>query len=78
MFFKKMTPSEIKSTQKAGKLAFGFYLVALLAHSIYEFAISFELSASFWILISGLIVFFVSDFIFNQKSGDRHDQTTRD
>lgn len=66
MFFKKMTNEERKSTEKAIKIGFGFYMIALLASSIYSFITSSGFNISFMILMTGLVVFFVSDFILNK------------
>ncbi|MBC9710092.1 MAG: hypothetical protein H9W80_12840 [Enterococcus sp.] len=68
MFFRKMNPSEVKSSEKAWKVALGFYLLALLAHALYAFFVSFEFNSSFVILMGGFFVFSVSEFFFNKRA----------
>ena len=72
MFFEKMAPSKIKSTEKAMKVSHIFYVVALLVHSLFFISTSFEFNASFWILMSGFLINSVSEFIF-RKQAERSD-----
>lgn len=66
LFFKKMTKKERENTEKAVKVGFVFYMLALSVSSIYSFLSESGFNISFMILIIGLIVFFISDFIFNK------------
>lgn len=67
-FFKKMNEKQKVNTKKAAEIACVFYMLSLLIHSTYKFITTGELlSSSFYILISGLLVFFCSDIIFNKK-----------
>ncbi len=61
-----MTNEERKSTEKAIKIGFVFYMIALSASSIYSFFTNPGFNISFMILMTGLVVFFVSDFILNK------------
>ncbi|MCY7792356.1 hypothetical protein [Bacillus haynesii] len=69
LFFRKMTEEEKKSTEKATKVGFVFYMIALSVSSAYSFFIESGFNISFLILMVGLIVFFTSDFIFNKITG---------
>lgn len=73
MVFEKMAPSKIKSTEKAVKVSHIFYILALLIHSLFFMFTSFELNASFWILISGFLIQSVSEFIFRKRAGGSDD-----
>lgn len=57
MFFRKMTEKEKKSTEKATKVGFVFYMIALSVSSAYSFFIESGFNISFLILMVGLIVF---------------------
>ncbi|MDX8047731.1 hypothetical protein SH601_17370 [Gracilibacillus sp. S3-1-1] len=72
LFFKKMTDKEKKNAEKAVKVGFAFCLIALLISSIYSVFSYDRFNHSFLILIASLIVFFVSDFIFNKVDGVLH------
>lgn len=48
--------------RKAAERTFAFFLLVLLSHAIYDFAKEFTLNASFYIMIAGLVFFFVNDF----------------
>ena len=61
-----MTKKEKENSEKAVMLVFTFYMLALLASSIYSYIVSSELNTSFVILMAGLIIFFISDFLFNK------------
>ncbi len=67
MFFRKMTTDEKANTDKAIR-SFLFFLIALGGSSIYSYLNKAELNISFMILMSGLVVFFVSDFLFGKFS----------
>ncbi|MDN7240752.1 hypothetical protein QWY14_03075 [Planococcus sp. N028] len=75
MFFKKMTPAQIRNSEKGAKVGYAFYLFALLAHSLYSYIVSSKLNTSFLILISGLVIVSLSEFIFNKTSIDIDDKT---
>ncbi len=53
-----MTNDERSSTEKAIKIGFVFYMIALSASSIYSFFTNPGFNISFMILMRGLVVFF--------------------
>ncbi|XBO86956.1 hypothetical protein AAGG52_07280 [Bacillus licheniformis] len=57
LFFRKMTEEEKKSTEKATRVGFVFYMIALSVSSAYSFFIDSRFNISFLILMVGLIVF---------------------
>ncbi|MHC8514448.1 hypothetical protein [Sporosarcina sp. ITBMC105] len=63
MLFRKMTDEEKKNTSKAVELGFIFFVVALSIHSLYAYLKHSAFGSSFYILISGLVVFYVSAFV---------------
>ncbi|AMO85022.1 hypothetical protein B857_01192 [Solibacillus isronensis B3W22] len=67
MFFKKMTDIEKRNSKKAAQFGFFFYSVTLLTHSIYSYINNAVLNSSFYILMAGLVIFFICEFIFNKK-----------
>lgn len=66
LFFKKMTKEEKKNTDKAARVALVFYLMALSISSLYSFFKETGFNLYFMILMVGLIIFFMSDFLFNK------------
>ena len=54
---------KIDYARKAGVRTFAFLLLVLLGHAIYEFYNSFTLNTSFYIMIGGLVFFFVNDYL---------------
>ena len=61
-----MTNAEKKNSEKANKVGFIFFMIALMGSSIYSYLVSSELNISFVILIAGLIVVSISEFSFNK------------
>lgn len=61
-----MSHEERKSTEKAAQIGFKFYMIALSASSIYSFFKNPGFNISFMILMTGIVVFFVSDFLLNK------------
>lgn len=51
------------SARKAAERTFTFFLLLLLAHTIYGFYKDFSLNASFYIMIGGLVFFYVNDYL---------------
>lgn len=54
-------------SNRATSLTLVFYEVALLAYSVYTYFTKGELGATFIIFMIGLIIYFVSNFIYNRK-----------
>lgn len=52
---------------RASSLALVFYEVSLLGYSIYTYFTKGELGATFIIFMIGLIIYFVSNFVYNRK-----------
>jgi len=67
MFFKKTTKSEQANAQKAAGSAFVFYLLALGGHALYAFFQDDGTPVTFVILMTGLVVFFTADWLYNKK-----------
>lgn len=61
-----MTKKEVHNTERAVKIGFIFYTIALLITSICAYFIDFKFNIFLVILISGLLVFFISDFLLNK------------
>ncbi|MEH7671975.1 hypothetical protein [Bacillus pumilus] len=68
MFFKKSTKKEQANAHKAAGPAFIFYLLALGGHSLYSYFQGDKPPVTFVILMSGLLVFFVADWIYHKKN----------
>lgn len=58
---------KINHARKAAERTFAFFLLVLLGHAIYEFLNNFTLNASFYIMICGLVFFFVNDFFISKS-----------
>lgn len=54
----------------AAERTFAFFLLVLLSHTIYGFYKDFTLSSSFYIMIGGLVFFFVNDYLLGRFSKD--------
>ncbi|MDR0124222.1 hypothetical protein [Bacillus zhangzhouensis] len=67
MFFKKMTKREQVNAHKAAGSAFVFYLLALGVHAMYAFFQGDRPPVTFVILMTGLLVFFTADWLYNKK-----------
>ncbi|MCM3611750.1 hypothetical protein M4S82_10840 [Planococcus sp. MERTA32b] len=61
LFKKEKEKNNIPARKAAGR-TFAFFLLALLSHAIYIFFKDFTLNASFYIMIAGLVFFFVNDY----------------
>lgn len=68
MFFKKSTKREQANARKAAVSAFIFYLLALGGHSLYSYFQDDKPPVTFVILMSGLLVFFVADWIYHKRN----------
>lgn len=60
--------------RKAAGRTFAFFLLVLLSHAIYVFFKDFTLNASFYIMIAGLIFFFVNDYWLGRFSENRESE----
>lgn len=69
MFFQDMSSTQKKSSSKAVKVSYAFYLFTLLGHALYSFFFFSEFNASFWILVSGFVVYAASEFLFRKRTG---------
>lgn len=67
MFFKKMTKREQTNAHKAAVPAFVFYLLALGGHALYMYFQGNKPPVTFVILMAGLFVFFIADWLYNKK-----------
>ena len=63
-----MTDKERSSNEKAANLTFTFYLIALIIHAVYSYIVNNILGASFYILIIGLVIFYISDFWYRKTN----------
>ena len=63
-----MTEKERASNEKAANLTFTFYVLALIFHAVYSYIVNSRLGASFYILIVGLVIFYISDFWYRKKN----------
>lgn len=77
LFFKKLTEEERKYTDKAAGIAFVFYLIALSISSLYSFFKETGFNLYFMILMVGLIIFFMSDFLFRKTKNMKNDKNHR-
>lgn len=65
-----MTPTQIKTRDNARLIEHEFYVFALFGHAMYSIFFLSEFSASFWILISGTIIYSLSEFFFNNRAAE--------
>jgi hypothetical protein len=65
---RKADEMEKSIANKSAIITFGFYSIALFVYSIYLFSARGELGIPFTIFTTGMIVYFVSNFIFRQKT----------
>lgn len=63
---KKTKHQNNNHSRKAAERTFTFFLLILLSHTIYEFYNSFTLNSSFYIMIGGLIFFFINDYLLSK------------
>lgn len=68
MFFQDLTPARKKSSNKAEKVSYLFFLFALLGHALYSLFFFTEFNASFWILTTGCVIHSVSEFFFRKRA----------
>ncbi|AVM26027.1 hypothetical protein [Bacillus pumilus] len=68
MFFKKSTQREQANAHKAAVPAFIFYLLALGGHALYTYFQEDKPPVTFVILMSGLLVFFAADRLYNKRN----------
>lgn len=69
MFFENDSTKKKSSSNNACWITFCFWGLVLFINSIFELLFDRELiSSSFLILVLGLIIFFISDFIINKKT----------
>lgn len=68
VFFRKMTEQEVEGTEKAFPLSFYFLVTVLFIHSIYEFIRTSKVSDSLYIMLAGLVVFFLASYLMGRKS----------
>ncbi|PIK25597.1 hypothetical protein [Bacillus pumilus] len=66
MFFRKMTKREQINAKKAAVPAFIFYILALGGHALYSFIQEDRPPVTFVILMAGLFVYFMADWLFNK------------
>ncbi|MDM5300020.1 hypothetical protein QUF51_17885 [Bacillus pumilus] len=67
MFFRKMTKREKVNTEKAAGFTFIFYMLALGCHAIYSFMQGDRLPVTFILLMAGLLIFFVTEWLLNKR-----------
>ncbi|MBD3861150.1 hypothetical protein IEE86_15555 [Bacillus sp. 28A-2] len=67
MFFKKMAKKEQANAHKAAVPAFVFYVLALGGHALYSYFEGDRRPVTFVILMAGLLVFFVADWLYNKR-----------
>lgn len=68
VLYKDSKPQRNTPARKSAERTFPFFLLVLLSHAIYDFAKYFTLNASFYIMIGGLVFFFVNDYLLGRFS----------
>ena len=63
-----MTEKEHASNEKAANLTFTFYLIALIIHAVYSFIVNSILGPSFYILMTGLVIFYISEVWYRKRN----------
>ncbi|MFS0656487.1 hypothetical protein [Bacillus sp. 179-C3.3 HS] len=67
MFFRKMTEKEKVNAEKAAGFACIFYMLALGCHAIYSYMQGDRPPVTFILLIAGLLVFFLIEWLLNKR-----------